>query len=271
MHSLSSASSSCYVNPSTYDPQAVLHNYYAIYISFIYSPLCQIHIADSYVCTSEASHIEADNTTADADGCNTTKHVNSGMHATAYHIADIPHNSNVLPNSTETSELCGSTIHGNDLAHETYIPLTRQALQQHNTKHTSPNSDKVTQCSLGQNYVHGISFGYTAVDTSILPADHYAEEERDFCSHTRPQLFMSAISIKEDEHKIGFGAGHPHQPIEHQCFHPYPVVIHQGDVNHQMEQVEFDYQEPLLVKQEMLQAWTSCGNALAGVGTQFSG
>ena len=231
--------------------------------------MCQIHLSDNYVSTSQASQVEDDNI-VDTESYSATKCVSSGKPATKYHIADIPQNSNDLHNNTERLELCGPATYGIDASHDTYISLTREAIVQHNTKDASPDGDKATRYSFSQHYPYG-NLGHTAVHTPIPLVDDHQATERHFYPQPSPRLYISATPQQEDEHTVGLGSGYLQQPIEHQGLHPYPAAIHQGDLDHQTGQVEVDCEELQHVKQ-LLQVWTSCGNALlAGVGAQFTG
>jgi len=227
-------------------------------------------MSDNYVCSSEASFHERDATFTHAESYNDTKHVSLGMHATTYHIADLPHNSRLLPNNTKTSKSCGSTVHRVDVTRDAYVPLTRQALQQHNTKHTSPDGDKTTRCALAQTHLIGINLGNPVVHTTILPADYRASAQEYFYPRLPQQPHSSATCLWEHEDNVGLGTGPLHQPIEHQSLHPYPVSINVEDVHDQIGQFGF-YVETVPVVQQLSQAPTSHGSALAGVGTQFSG
>src|SRR6266498_1497308 len=181
MHSLPSTSSSCYANLPTYSTQSLFTSLFlcAVYLS-IYITLSRNHMFDNYVCTSEASFLERDATITHTKSYNATKHVSLGMHATTYHVADLPHNSRPIPNHTKTSKSCGSTVHRVDVTRDAYVPLTRQALQQHNTKNTSPDGDKTTRCTLAQNQLIGINLGNPVVHTSILAADYHASAQEYF-------------------------------------------------------------------------------------------
>jgi hypothetical protein len=227
-------------------------------------------MSDNYVCTSEASFLEGDATFTHTESYNATKHVSLGMHATTYHVADLPHNSRLLPNNTKTSKSCGSTVHRVDVTRDAYVSLTRQALQQHNTKHTSPDGDKTMRCALAQNHLIGINLGNPVVHTTILAADYHASAQEYFYRGPPQQLHTSATCLREHEDNVGLGTRPLHQPIEHQSLHPYPVFISLEDVNDQIGQSGF-YVETVPVMQQLSQASTSHGNVLAGVGTQFSG
>jgi hypothetical protein len=154
------------------------------------------------------------------------------------------------------------------VSHEKYTPLTRQALLQHNAKHTSPDGDKTQKLS-PTNLEHT-----TVVHTCILTADDHVAEKRHLYHHQHRQLYTPATSLPEHEQHIELGSRYLDQPIEYPCLHPYPTVIQQGDINHQTGnhptgQDKFERQETVPVKQEPYQAWNSCGNALAGIGAQF--
>jgi hypothetical protein len=165
--------------------------------------------------------------------------------------------------------LRGPTTHRLDVSHEKYTPLTRQALLQHNIKHTSPDGDKMRKLS-PTNLEHAV------VHTCILTADDHVAQKRHLYHRQHRQLYTPATPLPEHEQHIELGSRYLDQPIEYPCLHPYPTVTQQGDINHQTGnhptgQDKFERQETVPVKQEPYQAWNSCGNSLAGIGAQFMG
>jgi hypothetical protein len=223
---------------------------------------------DNCVRTSETS-IDKYGSFASAGSYYAIQQAGLGMHATAYHVEDIPHNPRLVANNTGTLKSCGSTVHEIDITREVYIPLTCQALQQHNTKEASTDSDKTTQGSLPQSHVHGTNLVHTVEYTSSPVAYDHASVEPYFYPRRHPQLHIPATFPEEYEYNIDIGTELLHQRTEHRGHYQYPVLIYQEDVNHQMGHLESDV-KPLSIKQELFQAPTSCSDALAGIGAQFS-
>jgi hypothetical protein len=191
-------------------------------------------------------------------------YISSGMHAAVDHISDILPKSKSHSDNPAALKFCGRTTRQVDGTGETYILLTRRALLEHNTKHTSPNGDKTQNWSPS-------NLSYTAVHTSGLPADEHTAERRHSYRYEQPQLYGPATSLQDHEHHTELGTMHLDQPIEPPCPRPYPVAIGQGDLDHQTGQGNFDYQEASTVQQDPQQAPVPCGDALTGVGAQFSG
>lgn len=225
------------------------------------------YMSDNYALTRDVFLFEYHPSlaSASAESINGTKHRSVGTHATVYHIADIPHNPHLHANNTETSKPCGSMVQA--------AALTRQALQQHNTKNKLPDCDVTAQYSHPQDHTYGTTLKHTITYISTSSAYNLAPIEPYFYPRQHHQLQLSTTFLQEHKKDTSVGIGRsrsPYQPIECQCLYPYPTFIYQADLEHISAQSK-SHGEPLPAKQELLQGAATWGNVLAGVGAQFSG
>ena len=226
--------------------------------------------SDKCVCIRAPFNFEPQSSSPSPENHNPTEHPNLTTPAAAYLTGDHYHLSHLPPNKAEGLESCCAKAQDFGDVHADYVPLTRPALQEHNTKNNSPRSDESTQCLALQ----GHAYGTGPVNTKDTPASasyEHATFESYFYSQYSHQLHIPAAPRPEYDQNIR--SGYLQHVIKHWENYPYPLFIQQADLDpeatdslhHQTAQPEYPPMHHLLFQES-----SSYNYNLAGVGAQFS-
>jgi hypothetical protein len=148
---------------------------------------------------------------------------------------------------------------------EAHTPLTRQALQKHNTTKTSLDGDRGSTQVRHRSFRRDIKPGDTA-HIFIMAAEDDAVLEPYSYPRRRPQIQTSTESSADHKFNFDIGVFHSQHVSEIQGTHQYPVFIHEEDIHDHIGQWGSTVEHA-----SMKQNPATCDHALAGVGSQFSG
>ncbi|PVH79715.1 hypothetical protein DL98DRAFT_655285 [Cadophora sp. DSE1049] len=238
-------------------------------------------------CCANASSDETTSLENDAtnpfDTSHDATHERVLAYTTSQDIGDDHRGEYKYPNATWTSqsfESCDSIDRVDDPGREASLALTKQALQQHNTKNMAADGKNMKKYPFDEHHMEPFFPGGTAAYAPDLDEHAYLKEHVEPYSYPRQcsRHHHSIVLAKVDNQNLDADIGLPFHPVEYQEVHPYPTCINEVDLYDHLPESEF-FNDPSNIKPstfssgskevsfQVLDPWS---NAYAGIGTQFS-
>lgn len=223
---------------------------------------------DSSICSNEALPFEQNNITY-SERHDAPRQAHAGMSTMQYTTANSSQNQNFHINNTRSLTSRDSATQLGHQLHET-LPITRQALAQHDIIYASTDADKGTKYSVDQIYGPGADRAYIFGERAGIQDEHHAIQEDYFGLHehfcisathitNHPPVTLLSIDYLRPPTKTGLN--------DYQ--HPYLMTIYEACVNDQSRQVNFGPEQRVVVKHMQAQDWTSTSDNFHGIGAQF--
>jgi hypothetical protein len=209
-------------------------------VSFLSLLLSNSDFTDSSMCRNDTLYPEQ-NTISYSDGRSASRQTYSDTLTTQYNTTNSSRNNDVHSNNTHSLTSRSSTTQRGHPSYGT-LPLTRQALAQHDVIHTSAVADKRTRYSTNH--------------------PHRPRTVRPYVGGGR--------AYSQDKHRTIHGA-HKRSSIsaKHVINHPYPTTIYEADINDQERQVNFGHEERVIVRDIQAEDCPSVSGNFHDIGAQF--